>query len=205
MIRPHVPEGQTIIVEAPQRYGKTLTVTILALDAFQQGRTVFTNYQLGFPHEPLAFSEVRLADGASRFWNGFVALDELNFLFDGRRSISGPNVEFSAWLLQQKKQGCSLAGTTHNLDSLDVRLRQNFDLLIQPRVWPPFPAVPQILQLTVTNGPLQARMRRKITIACRPYLGLYDTFAIYDPFKKEPKERAGDEESTPKRGRRVTL
>jgi hypothetical protein len=201
-IRPHIPEGLTIVIEAPQRFGKTLSLAILALDAYQHGRSIYTNFQLGFPHEPLSFTDVRLADGASRFWNGFVALDELNFLFDGRRSMSGPNVEFAAWLLQQKKQGCSLAGTTHNLGSLDVRLRDNFDLLIRPRVWPAYPNVPQILQMTIENGPLQARMRKKITLSCAPYLGLYDTFAIYDPFKKTAKD--GDE-PLPKPGRRVTL
>lgn len=201
-IREHVPEGSTTIFEGAQRSGKTLGMVIFGLDAFQSGRTVFSNIQLGYPHEPLEFQDIHLEDGQSRFWNGHIEIDELNFYFDARRSMSGPNLEFGAYLLQQKKQGCNITGTTHNLDYLDVRLRQHYDYLIVPTVYPKFPAAPQLLKLTIHNGPLQAYRRpRNLVLDCRRYLGLYDSFAVYDPFKSKKM----DEEFPKRRGSRVKL
>jgi len=187
-IREHVPEGNTIIYEAPQRCGKTLAMVMWGLDALQHGRNIFSNIQLGYPHNPLQFSEIELEDGSqSPFWNGWILIDELNFFFDSRRSMSPENIKFSANLLQQKKQGCSLTGTTHDLYSLDLRIRDNFDYIIRPTVWPPYPAVPQVIQMKIENGPLQKRMRKTLTLDCRPFLGLYDSFAVYNPFKTQPK------------------
>lgn len=179
----HIPEGTTTILEAPQRFGKTLGMVILAVDAFQHGRNVFSNIQLGIPHDPLEFNDVRLEDGTSKFWNGHICIDELNFYFDSRRSMVQGNIEFGAWLLQQKKQGCNLTGTTHDLGMLDVRLRTNYDYLIHPEVYPAYPEKPQFIIMRMENGPLQARFRKTLVLDCRPFLGLYDTFAVYDPFK----------------------
>jgi hypothetical protein len=189
-IRTHVPEGLTLIFEAPQRWGKTLSAIMWALDAFQRGRNVFSNIQLGFPHNPLEFEEIKLETGASKFWNGWIFIDELNFYFDGRRSMSVENIEFSTFLLQQKKQGCTITGTTHALDSLDPRLRSNYDYLFQPEVFPKYPEVPQAVRWKISNGPLQSRYYKDITLDCRPFLGLYDTFATYDPFRAKKKRMA---------------
>lgn len=191
----YVPEGLTLIFEGKQRSGKTLSLVAWTLDAFQNGRNVFSNFQLGFPHTPLSFEDAKLEDGSSKFWNSFIALDEWNFLFDGRLSMKQRNIEHSAFLLQQKKQGATIGGTTHDLQSLDVRLRMNYDYLITPRVYPAYPEVPQILQMRIENGPLQKRFKRTLTLDCRPLLGLYDTFAIYNPFtadkkKTKPESRA---------------
>jgi len=187
----HIPEGNIIIFEAPQRYGKTLSGVIWALDALQHGRNVFSNIQLGFQHQPLEFENVKLEEQQSRFWNGHIFIDELNFYYDCRRSLTGANIEFSAFLLQQKKQGCNLTGTTHGLSSLDLRIREHYDYLIRPTVYPKFPKVPQIVTMQIVNGPTQARYDRTITIDCRFALGLYDSFAVYDPFKRieETKQR----------------
>lgn len=202
-IRPHVPEGFTIIFEAPQRFGKTLSMVIWALDYYQHGRNVFSNIQLGFPHSPLEFSDIRLEDGASKYWNGHVVIDELNFYFDARRSVSGPNLEFGSFLLQQKKQGCNITGTTHDINYLDLRLREHYDFAIRPSVYPKYPNVPQYLKMEIENGPLQPRTRKTIIVECGRFLGLYDSFAVYDPFKTK---RAEDEEDwTPKKRRRAIL
>lgn len=188
-VLPYIPEGHTIIFQAPQRCGKTLSGVIWALDSFQRGRKIFSNIQLGFPHEPLQYGEIKLADGKSPYWNGHIFIDELNFFFDSRRSLKDTNIEFSAFLLQQKKQGCHLTGTTHSLYSLDVRLRENYDFLITTEVFPKYPAVPQYVKMYIENGPLQRSFNKSVTLPAAPFLGLYDTFAVYDPFKKAPKPR----------------
>ena len=188
-MREYIPEGNALIFEGPQRVGKTMAMVAFALDGLQNGRTVFSNLALKFKHEPLEFDEIKLQDGQSKYWNGHICIDELNFYYDARRSMTGANQQFGAFLLQQKKQGCNLTGTTHDLYSLDVRLRSNYDYLIRPQVYPKFPHKPEVLKMVITNGPLQATYRRKITIDCRPLLGLYDSFAVYDPFKNKEKKK----------------
>lgn len=207
-----MPDGNTILFEAPQREGKTLSMVIWALDAWQQSRTVHSNIQLGFAHEPLEFSDVRLANGKSRFWNGHIALDELNFYFGNRSSMTAANIRASAFLLQQKKQGCNLTGTTHSVEYVDLRLREHHDFVVRPKVYPAFPARPILLKMVIENGPLQRPFRRSLSLDCRPFLGLYDTRAVYDPFKKQREAQRNDEDNEddemggkPKRQSRVTL
>ncbi len=168
-----------------------MSMVAWGLDAYQKARPVFSNIQLGFAHEALEFSDIKLADGQSRFWNGHICIDELNFYYDCRRSLTGANVEFGAFLLQQKKQGCNLTGTTHDLMSLDVRLRQNYDYIIRPTVNPRYPDVPEVLKMSIENGPLQPHFRRTLAMDCRPLMGLYDTYAVYDPFKAVDKKKRG--------------
>lgn len=202
-IKTHVPEGLTLVFEAPQRYGKTLGMVMWAFDEFTKGRRIFSNIQLGFPHEPLQFREIKLQDGVSPFWNGHIVIDELNFYFDGRRSMKQDNLEFSAFLLQQKKQGCNITGTTHNLESLDIRFRQNYDYVIRPRVYPAWPVVPpRVIALEIESGPRQRRFRKTLFLECMKYLGMYDTAAVYDPFKSDEED---EDEPRRKPKRRVTL
>lgn len=188
-IREHIPEGSTYIFEGPQRVGKTLAAVLFALDAHQNGRKVFSNIQLGFPHEPLQFSDIELETGGTRFWNGHVLIDELNFFFDCRASMSKENKKFGTYLLQQKKQGCNVTGTTHGLDYLDLRLRQNHDYLINPVVFPAYPEKPEILTMHVYGGPTVGRYYKKLRMKVAPFLGIYDSFAVYNPFKEAQKAR----------------
>lgn len=183
----YIPEGQTILFEGPQRRGKTLAGVLYALNAHQKGRNVFSNIHLEFPHKPLEFWDLELEDGSRRYWNGHIFIDELNFFFDSRASMSKANKQFAAYLLQQKKQGCNLTGTTHNLSYLDVRLRQNYDYIIRPSVYPEYPETPKTLTLHIENGPLQRHLSRKVQINIEPFLGLYDSFQVYDPFKVPDK------------------
>lgn len=181
-----VPEGQTIIFEGPQRVGKTLAAVAWAHLAYMQGRRIHSNVWLGFPHERLHFRDVSL-EGESRFRGAHVFIDELNFFFDGRRSLSAQNLRFAAFLLQQKKQGCNVTGTTHSLDSLDVRLRDNYDWVCRPRVHPAYPATPNLLRCDFEAGPLQTRPNHKprkwgFVVRAGPFMGLYNTFETYDPF-----------------------
>lgn len=203
VIRTHIPEGLTIIFEQKQRKGKTLGGVMWALDAFQHGRNVFSSIKLGFPHQPLQFEEMQLEDGSSKFWNGHIFIDELNFFFRARRSMDERNLKAADFLLQQKKQGCNVTGTTHDILDVDVILREHYDFLIVPEVFPAYPEPPVIISLEIHTGPLQTwRPPRTITLDCRPYLGLYDSFKIYNPFKVKPVEERSRRANV---GRRVTL
>jgi hypothetical protein len=193
----YIPEGATYVIEGPQRRGKTLAGVILAYDAWRQGREVFSTIQLAFPHRPLEFGELQLEDGNRKFWNGHIFIDELNFFFDCRKSLAKGNLEFGYYMLQQKKQGCNLTGTTHSLDYLDLRMRAEYDYLIIPRVSPRFPHRPEVLYLHIVNGPSQPPCSKRLKIPVAPFLGMYDTFAVYDPFEKGKPEKKKQNQKKP--------
>lgn len=215
-VREYVPEGSTTVFDAPQRKGKTLAGVLWGLDAWQNGRTFFPSMPVGFPHEPLEFTEIDLEDAENnrRFWNGHIYVDELNFYFDARRSMSKDNRKFGTFLLQQKKQGCNLTGSTHNINYLDLRIRQNHDYLIHPEVFPPYPEVPQVLIMRIEGGPLVGAFYKKIALEIKPvFLELYDSFQVYNPFKNldetprakrpvgRPRKVVTEEEKEPYRAR----
>lgn len=180
----YIPEGIKTIFCGPERSGKTMAGVAQAHNAYLQGRPVFSNIWLNFPHEPLDFSELQLEDEESKFRGSHIFVDELNFLLDARRSSSRTNVTTSAFILQVKKLGCNFSGTTHSLGYVDLRLHDNFDVLIEPkaiRIHPKEP--PVILKLVVTNGPTRSPFRKIRFIECSKYFGMYDTGRTYDPFK----------------------
>lgn len=189
----HIREGNIIIFEAPQRKGKTLGATIWACDSFRHNRKVFSTIKFGFPYEKLDFYKLKLAtdQGQSPFVNGHIFVDELNFYLDARASMSKVNRDFSAFLLQTKKQGCLMTGTTHAVKSLEMRFRDNYDYKITPSVYPKYPEKPKIIRMVIQNGPTQPRLNKVITMNCEAYLGLYDTREIYNPFSSMPTANPG--------------
>lgn len=184
----YVREGNILIFEAPQRKGKTLGATIWACDSYRHRRRIFSTIKFGFPHEKLDFYKLKLAteQGQSPFLNGHIFVDELNFYLDARASMSKANRDFSAFLLQTKKQGCIMTGTTHAIKSLEMRFRDNYDYRIIPEVYPKYPGTPKVIRLLIKNGPVQPRLNKVITLNCTPYLGLYNTREIYNPFAAAP-------------------
>lgn len=181
-VKEHVSEGNIIIFEAPQRYGKTLGGCVWALDAYQHKKPVYSTLAFRFPYKPLNFTELKLANQENPLTNGHVFIDELNMFLDARASMSKVNREFCSFLLQVKKQGITLTGTTHRLDYLDKRFRQNYDYKIQTEVFPKFPNTPDILKMKIQNGPTTKYCNKTLTLKVRPFLGLYDTLNVFNPF-----------------------
>lgn len=179
----YIREGQIIVKNGPQRSGKTLGGCIWALNSLHQKRKIYSTIEFKFKHTPLDFYHLRLEDNANELVNSHIFIDELNFYLDARAAMSKVNREFSKFLLQSKKQGVLLSGTTHALSYLELRFRQNYDFIINCAVYPKYPAVPEILTMNILNGPLQEHTNKTVTINVKPYLGLYNTRHVYNPFQ----------------------
>lgn len=194
-------EGRITIIEGPQRSGKTLAMSILALDEYCANKNkVITNIAYenpitkrnSIPYEPLNFFNLTMGE-IGAFRNRCITIDELNFYLDSRGSMTKVNRKFCQWLLQSKKLGINTYGTTHNLGYLDLRFRENFDFLIQPQTFYE-KAVdeegntynkPAMLVLKWFNGPNQAHYRKtmRIDFRIRPdLLGMYNTHNTFNPF-----------------------
>lgn len=195
-------EGKIVILEGPQRSGKTLGMAICALDEYtNQKSEILTNIayenpitkQIRIPYKPLNFFELTM-EHISEVKNRAITIDELNFYLDSRGSMTKVNRRFSQWLLQSKKMGINTYGTTHNLSYLDLRFRENFDYLIQPRThyesWiNPVTRLevkrPIALVLKWFNGPNQKHFRKTMTFDFRKNPGLlnmYNSRHTFNPF-----------------------
>lgn len=188
-VREHITEGSIKLFQGPQRSGKTLAGCLFALDAFKKGRNVFSTIEFAFPHTPLNFYDLKLSNETHPLLNGHVFIDELNFFLDARAAMSKVNRDFSSFILQIKKQGCNLTGTTHEISYLELRLRRSYDHAINCQVYPQYPHKPQILKMNIVNGPNQKYMNKTVKLDVRNLLGLYNTLNIYNPFEGATKAK----------------
>lgn len=197
----HYREGKIVIIEAPQRAGKTLTMSILAYEEYYNNHAeILTNIayenpitkQLTIPYKPLNFFELTM-EKIGVYKNRAITIDELNFYLDSRGSMTKVNKRFCQWLLQSKKMGIDTYGTTHGLHYLDLRFRENFDFLVQPQTY--YQDIiddkgntikkPIGLKMRWFNGPNQKSFRKTITIDFRQkpkLLGMYNTRNTFNPF-----------------------
>lgn len=186
-------EGRIILIEGAQRSGKTLLGSLFGANACMRGKTVWSNLEFRFPHEPIDFYALTLQNDIGQLRNGLIFIDELNFLSDGRDSGKDYSKDFTKFALQVKKLGITFVGTTHLLDYVDRRLRENFDLLIRTRAFPvrrPDGVPPTHLKLHVQNGPNQDWIDRRLTLQLTPrMLGLYDSAHVYNPFRNMPSAK----------------
>lgn len=206
-------EGKITIIEGPQRSGKTLAMSILAYDEHvNQKSEILTNIayehpitkEIRIPFKPLNFFELTM-EHISDVKNRAITIDELNFYLDARGSMTKVNRRFSQWLLQSKKMGINTYGTTHNLAYLDLRFRENFDFLIQPRtIYETFRAKngqevkkPIALVLKWFNGPNQKHFRKTMTFDFRAspnLLSMYNSRHTFNPFAQAEAQEVLEKE-----------
>lgn len=192
-VREFTAEGSINVYEGQQRSGKTLTGTIFALEAYKQKKLqVFSTLGFRFPFTPLNFNKMKLDNASNPLTDGHAFIDELNFYLDARGAMSKLNKDFCKFLLQVKKQGLTLTGTTHRLNYLDIRFRQNYDLKIMPEVFPKYPDRPEVLKLTILNGPVTKRFNKTVKLKVEPFLGLYDTRHVFNAFEGAPSTPTTD-------------
>lgn len=194
----HIDEGLISLYEAAQRCGKTMAMAIGARDDYvRTKKPILSNIHYGFPWEPFYFYEFELAS-MDELIGRTVTIDEFNFYASHRASQTKVNQRFCTSMLQSKKKGINLKGTTHDVFYLDLMIRQNFDYLIKTTVywivqinggwravntrpkWLPASRHPDILKMQWLNGPQQKKLRSKIYVDFRDpknakYMGLYST------------------------------
>lgn len=205
-------EGKTIIYQAPQRGGKTLSMAIVTKDeaikvknnidvltnvAFQRPET----QAITIPFRPLNFFELTM-EKIKYFNNRVIDIDELNFYISSRACMTKVNRRFCEYLLQSKKMGIINQGTSHNLYYLDIIYRENFDYLVLPemryeqiRVGSQMIKKPRAVIMRWMNGPNQKPMRSTVPVDFHKFpnlLGLYDTRFTFNPFQ-EIEEHAAQE------------
>jgi len=114
-----------------QNSGKTLSMTYFLYLYYLKGYKIFSNYNLGFPHEKL--NKQMLLDFAQsdkQFSKCIIAIDEIHVYFDSRSSGSKANKIFSYLVLQSSKRDVHIFGTTQEFMNIEVRIRSHCNIKI---------------------------------------------------------------------------
>lgn len=113
--------------------GKTLFLSLLTYQ-YRKTHTILANYDLHFRDYDILpdqvgsmFLQANKIKG-KKIW----ALDEVHVFFDSRMSHSKMNMVFSYFVTQTRKQDIQLFYTTQQFRQVDIRLRENTDVLAFP-------------------------------------------------------------------------
>lgn len=112
--------------------GKTLTLTYLGIRyLLEEGRTIYSNYHLNFPHKRLY--AVRQMNNIR---DGVFLADELWTWLDARKTQKAVNKGSSLLLAKSRKKNFDVLWTAQLLSSLDKRPRRMTQKFIYPELFP---------------------------------------------------------------------
>jgi len=153
--------------------GKTLSGVIDGYTEYLEGREVFSNIWVDFPHTPIKTPYDFLG-----LENGFFLADELWHLADHRKSMNLLNDVITIILIRSRKRSFDVFYTQQFLQ-IDVRIAFVTDKWIKPRIIPPHEECkrlgipPQYLIQERYNEELKRESPR--IIECAEYCKLYNT------------------------------
>jgi len=106
--------------------GKTYGLVLEAVRAVNQGRNVYSNFDINIE----GISRIRGFSDLVKVRNGLVILDELNLWFPSRLWQSIPPEILSLWA-QSRKRGIDLVYSTQHLDRIDKVIREVTNYVIR--------------------------------------------------------------------------
>lgn len=123
-----------VLYKGARGKGKTLSMVKDAYKYSSNGFKVFTNMsncRVGVFKENEEILSINKEN--KEFFNCVLVIDEIQSLFDSRRSMKKSNLDFSYFLQQIRKRNIILLCTTQYSNTVDLRLRQHIDILAIPR------------------------------------------------------------------------
>lgn len=167
--------------------GKTLLLTIFCFKKLLNNWRVYSNYKINDGNinfiEPIDLLEISKG-------KNFVALDEVYAWLDSRVSASATNRILSYLMFQSRKKGMDIGYTAQLGSSVDLRLRELTDIIIE------CVKIPKVGFLYYVNWiNLQTVYTRKIFLplnVAKKYFVKYDTTEVIKPlgFEKLKKQLA---------------
>lgn len=119
--------------------GKTLTATYLCYKGCLNGRKIYTNIGFRFKSEKLSKSFfTNYSESGKQINDCIVFLDEAYIYLDSRMGMTEMNKTLSYFILQTRKKNVTLIITTQHIGQVDLRLRNNLDGIIYPKLYKNF-------------------------------------------------------------------
>ena len=169
--------------------GKTLTMVKDALNFYQKGWTIYSNFNIEIPYKKLTNDDLINLVSNDKIRDCVLLVDEIQLLIDSRRSQRKENLNFSYFIQQIRKKGIILLCTTQFTKTTDVRLREHVDIVVKPKIIPQYPVVEcEYIDITAEEDDILGLPVTKIVIYNPlPLFELYDTEEIKNPVetKKE--------------------
>ncbi len=123
--------GMIVLLQGKRGSGKTLTVVELGLEYLEEGWKIYRNFSLPFG-EYLSNEQILEFDRDSDFRDCVILIDEMQILFDSRLWNSKSSIKFSHFIQQLRKRNIVIIGSTQYVDTVEKRIRQHVDIIIQP-------------------------------------------------------------------------
>lgn len=160
--------------------GKTLTLVKDALMFKKDGYTVYSNMKSIKFAKYLPNEEILKINKNTKLDNCVLIIDEIQTLFNARRSSRKENVDFSHFLQQIRKRKIELLATAQYSNTVDLIFRQHVDYIINPS----FDKELLVCKVVYTdlnsieddiNGMQGEPIRTTVVFDAREIFGLYDT------------------------------
>lgn len=120
-----------VLYKGSQGRGKTLTMVKDGALYARDGFKIFRNFNCTFG-KFIENEDIKSFDKHAEIDNCVLMIDEIQSLFDARRSAKKENVDFSYFLQQLRKRNIILLCTTQFGHNVDLRLREQCDFLVFP-------------------------------------------------------------------------
>lgn len=109
-----------------QHSGKTLALTCYAYDYYLNGYSVYSNFNLNFPHKKITSTFIKsVVENKEQFNKSVFVIDEIYLILDSRNFGKKSNKIFSYLLLQSNKRDVHIFGTAQYFNTVDKRFREN--------------------------------------------------------------------------------
>jgi len=113
--------------------GKTLSMVKDAYLFHLDKRPVFTNMKTLNFGQYISNEEILKIDKNSKIKKCCLLIDEIQTLFNARRSMKKENVDFSHFIQQIRKRDIDLLSTSQFSNTVDLIFRQHVDIIATPR------------------------------------------------------------------------
>ena len=196
------PEEQNnLVVEMLGLKGSAKTIMLLIFLYFAwrfQRKKVYTNFEVGFPHEKLDIQ--KLIDLDVSLQNSAIGITEMHMICDARKHGARQNLQMSYFVTQSRHRSVDLYYDTQFERQVDVRIRENTDINV----------ICENLFLDTDNDGLNDMYRIIVidkrnpysvpferTLYLRAWYQLYNTDVIINPFtmkliKRKKEDRIQD-------------
>ena len=113
--------------------GKTLTMIKDAYIYYLDGYTVYSNMKSVKFAKYITNEQILSINKKTVFSNCVFLIDEIQTLFNSRRSMKKENVEFSFFIQQIRKREIELLATSQFSNTVDLTFRQHIDIIAMPQ------------------------------------------------------------------------
>ena len=169
--------------------GKTLTMVKDALNFYNKGWDIYSNFDIGIPYKKITNDTIINMNENPNIKNCVLLIDEIQTIIDSRRSMRKENLNFSYFVQQIRKRNIILLCTTQFTRTTDVRLREHTDVVVKPRIYQEYPVVEAKYYDLTSEEDMGYIDERIIIYNPQPLFNLYDTNEIKENVKDNEKEK----------------